>query len=133
MLAWFDFDGDSKLYHFRFLPAERRAAAAQYIKANDLDAPVSMLYASSSSSTSSSTSSSRGCRSSTSVSQTGKEAAEQLIKQRSIRVYSLALHTVAVSQNDVLCYGSHPHCLAAAAAAPVCSHRHVCMFMCVGV
>lgn len=43
MLAAFDSDGDSKLYHFRFLPAERRAAAAQHIVANQLDPPVSSL------------------------------------------------------------------------------------------
>lgn len=41
MLSAFDVDGDTKLYHFRFLPAERRAAAAQYIVDNQLEAPVS--------------------------------------------------------------------------------------------
>jgi hypothetical protein len=41
VLAWFDSDGEEKLIHFRFLPAERRAAAAQYIMQQNLDAPVS--------------------------------------------------------------------------------------------
>jgi hypothetical protein len=40
-LGYFDLDGDALLYHFRFLPAERRAAAASYIVANQLDEPVS--------------------------------------------------------------------------------------------
>jgi hypothetical protein len=41
VLSFFDFNGEELLYHFRFLPAERRAAAAQYIATNTLDAPVS--------------------------------------------------------------------------------------------
>jgi hypothetical protein len=41
VLAWFDSAGYDKLSPFRFLPAEKRAAAAQYIVDNDLDAPVS--------------------------------------------------------------------------------------------
>jgi hypothetical protein len=41
VLAWFDSDGEEKLIHFRFLPAERRAAAAQYIMQQNLDASVS--------------------------------------------------------------------------------------------
>jgi hypothetical protein len=41
VLSFFDFNGEELLYHFRFLPAERRAAAAQYIATNALDAPVS--------------------------------------------------------------------------------------------
>jgi hypothetical protein len=36
VLAHFNSDGDTKLYHFRFLPAERRAAAAVYIRDRDL-------------------------------------------------------------------------------------------------
>lgn len=43
MLACFDQEGDEKLYHFRFLPAERRAAAASYIVNNRLDLHVSVL------------------------------------------------------------------------------------------
>lgn len=41
ILQQFDNGGDHLLYHFRFLPAERRAAAAKYIVANALDEPVS--------------------------------------------------------------------------------------------
>lgn len=41
VLSWFDSDGFDKLSPFRFLPAERRAAAAQYIVDNNLDPPVS--------------------------------------------------------------------------------------------
>ncbi|WIA23448.1 hypothetical protein OEZ85_000200 [Tetradesmus obliquus] len=40
VLSFFDFNGEELLYHFRFLPAERRAAAAQYIATNTLDAPA---------------------------------------------------------------------------------------------
>lgn len=40
-LEFFNNSGDFLLYHFRFLPAERRAAAAKYIAANGLDEPVS--------------------------------------------------------------------------------------------
>eukprot|EP00882_Tetradesmus_deserticola_P013476 GHRQ01014308.1.p1 GENE.GHRQ01014308.1~~GHRQ01014308.1.p1 ORF type:complete len:282 (+),score=62.46 GHRQ01014308.1:65-910(+) len=40
VLSFFDFNGEELLYHFRFLPAERRAAAAAYIAANALDAPA---------------------------------------------------------------------------------------------
>jgi hypothetical protein len=43
VLSWFDSDGFDKLSPFRFLPAERRAAAAQYIVNNDLDPPVSVI------------------------------------------------------------------------------------------
>eukprot|EP00775_Hariotina_reticulata_P001974 gene1974-2297_t len=39
-LSYFDLGGDALLYHFRFLPAERRAAAASYIVAKQLDEPV---------------------------------------------------------------------------------------------
>jgi len=37
VLAAFDHGGEEKLYHFRFLPAEKRSAAARYIVANELD------------------------------------------------------------------------------------------------
>lgn len=40
VLAFFDQGGEELLYHFRFLPAERRAAAAQYVAANNLDVQV---------------------------------------------------------------------------------------------
>jgi hypothetical protein len=40
LLSAFDQGGEMKLYHFRFLPAEKRSAAARYIVANDLDDQV---------------------------------------------------------------------------------------------
>eukprot|EP00879_Flechtneria_rotunda_P031839 GHRR01034855.1.p1 GENE.GHRR01034855.1~~GHRR01034855.1.p1 ORF type:complete len:207 (-),score=58.86 GHRR01034855.1:481-1068(-) len=40
VLSFFDVNGDELLYHFRFLPAERRAAAAKFIVANNLDERV---------------------------------------------------------------------------------------------
>lgn len=40
VLSFFDAGGDFLLYHFRFLAAERRAAAANYIVANGLDEQV---------------------------------------------------------------------------------------------
>jgi hypothetical protein len=40
VLSFFDFNGEELLYHFRFLPAERRAAAAHFVASNTLDAPV---------------------------------------------------------------------------------------------
>ncbi|GBF92870.1 hypothetical protein Rsub_05489 [Raphidocelis subcapitata] len=38
LLAHFESGGDELLYHFRFLPAERRVSAAEYIAANNLNA-----------------------------------------------------------------------------------------------
>jgi len=40
VLQHFEQDGASLLYHFRFLPAERRVDAARYIQANNLSAAV---------------------------------------------------------------------------------------------
>ncbi|KAF8061091.1 RAF1 [Scenedesmus sp. PABB004] len=45
VLRFFDAGGDELLYHFRFLAAERRAAAAQYVVANGLDDQQSEVLA----------------------------------------------------------------------------------------
>lgn len=39
LLKHFESGGEALLYHFRFLPAEKRVDAAKYIAANDLSAP----------------------------------------------------------------------------------------------
>jgi hypothetical protein len=42
LLRHFESGGDALLYHFRFLPVDRRVDAARYIQANGLDAPVGL-------------------------------------------------------------------------------------------